>query len=70
MDWSYERPTRSGVYWFLDHRDQLAEEISIVEVELEAGQEGTVYRPGFAAAPLRQFDGIWCGPLAPPPRSR
>jgi hypothetical protein len=70
LNWSEERPRQSGVYWYLDHHDQLAEDISIVEVNLEAGQGGEVYRSGFRPAPFPQFHGIWCGPFAPLPARR
>jgi hypothetical protein len=63
LNWSEQPPTQSGVYWFLHFRDQLAEDISIVRVDLEAGDGGEVSGAAFRTAPLRECHGIWLGPI-------
>jgi hypothetical protein len=63
VNWTDQVPTQSGVYWFLHYRDQLAEDISIVEVNLEADEGGRVSGLAFAPASLRDCHGIWLGPI-------
>ena len=62
QEWTADRPRTSGVYWFFDHLDTIAEEITVMEIDLDSG---TVYRLGLPPAPFNKFDGLWCGPFGP-----
>ena len=63
MHWTDATPRRSGVYWYMDDLDTIAEDISVVTVDLEAGEDGIVAYHGLPPRPLRELRGLWLGPL-------
>jgi hypothetical protein len=63
MRWTDERPRSSGIYWYMDDLATIAEDISIVTVDLEAGDGGEVGYHGLPARPLAEHRGLWLGPV-------
>lgn len=69
MEWTAELPRESGIYLFMDYTDTLAEEISTLQVDVDAGLVVPAYNQGTPPAPLSEFRGYWFGPL-PAPEAR
>lgn len=63
LEWRDGPPRESGVYWYMDDLDTLAEDICIVRVDLAAGDGGEVAYHGRPTRPLVEHRGLWLGPV-------
>jgi len=59
MDWTVEKPTKSGWYWY--RADKQDPQAVIVYISL-----GEIEWPDHSSSKIEKENGLWYGPLEPP----
>jgi hypothetical protein len=68
MNWTRDRPTKTGWYWWRDpeYRENLPEVCKVYRDRFEAILRITWNDSSGADYPVTDYDGEWAGPLEPP----